>query len=457
MSTDQLRNAPSTLPMQAVPTSAADSANFPAGTYRPARPAWGPGRWFRACAGIEEDVMDWAPSERLKYAGVGIIVLNTGCLAAFAMFTALGKVISAPAAALIPVSLIWGWMIFSVDRWLITSTHGMRGTNRVLVFIPRIVLAILLAFTIAEPLTLRIFQNSLNTQVATTRTARLDTYESLLQTCNPVSGKWVAGSACVGNHLAVADSPYAMQQKLATAKQQVADLKPIVANDMAQLRNLQTTMTDECAGTSGPGLTGHAGYGPMCKADKNAIDSYGRQSDVTGKQAQLTAAQNTVAALIPQVAAAQQAYATQLQKAIKTAVTVKQRDLGQIGIIDEWTALEQLSSQSAFVFFGHWLLVLVLMALDCLPVLVKLMGGSSAYDQLLADQIASDERVHAIDLRLREEMATVDKEVEIYLLEMRKRERKQNEDRAERVRNAQGDTDGLDDVRILAAKWRREG
>ncbi len=40
---------------------------------------------------------------------------------------------------------------------------------------------------------------------------------------------------------------------------------------------------------------------------------------------------------------------------------------------------------------------------------------------------------------------------------MRKRERKVSEDRAERVRMAEGDTDGLDDVRMLAAKWHREG
>ena len=109
------------------------------------------------------------------------------------------------------------------------------------------------------------------------------------------------------------------------------------------------------------------------------------------------------------------------------------------------------------MFFGHWLLVLVLLALDCLPVLAKLMGGSSAYDLILAEQIASDERVHAIDLRLREDTVNVDKEVEIYLIEMRKRERKVSEDRAERVRMAEGDTDGLDDVRALAAKWHQEG
>jgi hypothetical protein len=50
----------------------------------------------------------------------------------------------------------------------------------------------------------------------------------------------------------------------------------------------------------------------------------------------------------------------------------------------------------------------------------------------------------------------VDKEVEIYLLEMKKRDRTRDLDRDARVRNAQGETDGLDDVRALAAQWLRE-
>jgi hypothetical protein len=267
-----------------------------------------------------------------------------------------------------------------------------------------------------------------------------------------VSGQWVALPVCNGNHLTVPDSPYAADQKLAAAKAQVASLTPLVNADLAHLQVLQTAVQDECAGTSGPGLTGHAGDGPQCEADKRAVTLYLQQSDLAGKQAQLSAAQNVVAGQIPQTAGAQQAYSAQLHTKIAAAVAAKKADLGQIGIIDEWNALEQLSSQSAFVFFGHWLLVLVLIALDCLPVLAKLMGGTSAYDQMLAEQVDIDKSVHAVDLRLRKDTATVDKEVEIYLIEMRKRERM----RDERVRTAQGETDGLDDVRLLAAKWLKE-
>ncbi|MGD0067326.1 MAG: DUF4407 domain-containing protein [Streptosporangiaceae bacterium] len=446
-----LSQASGTMPMKSVPSS------VPPGTYRPVLPDRGPGRWFRACAGIKEDLMDWSPAERAKYTGLGIIVLNTGCLAAFAMFTALGKVVSAPALALVPLALVWGWFIFSVDRWLITSTHGVRGLNRVFILVPRLVLAILLAFTIAEPLTLRIFQNTLDSTAQTTRTKELDQYQSQLQTCNPVSGTWVSSAACAGYHLSVANPPYGIQQKLATAKQQQAQLDSVIGAEQAQEQKLTSIAQGECAGTAGASMTGTAGDGPRCKADWAAANAYAQQSGLGTKESELGTLQTSIGGMIQQAGVAQQTYASQLHAAITVAVATRQKDQSkQIGIIEEWNALELLSSQSSFVFFGHWLLVLVMMALDCLPVLAKLMSESSTYDELIAEQRASDERVHATDLRFREETTTVDKEVEIYLAKMHKRDRKRHLDQEERVRNAQGDTDGLDDVRALAARWLRD-
>lgn len=433
------------------------ASSEPPGSYRPVLPDHGLGRWFRACAGIKEDVMDWSPAERAKYTGLGIIVLNTGCLAAFAMFTALDKIISAPAFALVPLALAWGWIIFSVDRWLISSTHGVRGLSRVLIFVPRLLLAILLAFTIAEPLTLRIFQNTLDSTAQTTRTKDLDQYQSQLQICNPVSGQWVSTSACDGYHLTVANPPYAVQQELANARQQQAQLESAVAAEEIQERKLTSIAQGECAGTAGADMTGTAGDGPLCKADWATAHAYYQQSGLAAKQAQLDKLATSIARLNQQAGAAQLTYGAQLHAAILSAVNTRREDQAkQIGIIEEWNALELLSSQSAFVFFGHWLLVLVMMALDCLPVLAKLMSEASTYDELIAEERASDERVRATDLRFREETATVDKEVEIYVAEMHKRDRKRDLDQEERVRNAQGDTDGLDDVRALAAQWLRD-
>jgi hypothetical protein len=255
----------------------------------------------------------------------------------------------------------------------------------------------------------------------------------------------------------VANPPYAIQQKLAIAKQQQVQLQRIVNGEEAQEQKLTSIAQGECAGTAGTDMTGTAGDGPRCKADWAAAQAYAQQSGLAAKQEQLANLQTSIVGMIPQASSAQQNYDSQLHAAIISAVDTRRNDQAkQIGIIEEWNALELLSSQSAFVFFGHWLLVLVMMALDCLPVLAKLMSEASTYDELIAEERASDERVHGTELRFREETSTVDKEVQIYLAKMHKRDRKRGLDQEERVRNAQGDTDGLDDVRALAAKWLRD-
>jgi hypothetical protein len=288
----------------------------------------------------------------------------------------------------------------------------------------------------------------------TARTTELNQYESQLQTCNPVSGVWVSSAACANYHLSLANPPYAIQQKLATAKLLQAQLKSTIGTEQTQEQHLTAIAQGECAGTAGADMTGTAGDGPDCKADRATAENYAEQTDLAGQQAHLLALQTSIDGMIQQAGTAQQTYASQLHTAIIAARTAKQKDQSkQIGIIEEWNALELLSSQSSFVFFGHWLLVLVMMSLDCLPVLAKLMSESSTYDELIAEQRASDERVHAIDLQFREETGTVEEEVGIYLAKMTKRDQKRQLDQAERVRNAQGDTDGLDDVRALASRW----
>jgi hypothetical protein len=421
------------VPPPAPPPDTAPISGLPIAPHRPARPARGPGRWFRACVGIEEDIMDWAPSERAKYTGLGIIVLNTGFLATLAMLTALNKIVSASTFALLPFALAWGWVIFSVDRWLITSTHGVRGASRVFIFLPRLVLAILLAFTIAEPLTLRIFQNTLDSKIEASRTAQLDKYESQLLACNPASGQWIGSAACANHHIGVSNSLTAILNALATTQGQWNQLQATLVPLWRNYQNL------------------------ISAGDLAEANAYARQNRLFPQERLQKSRQKSITRLALQARAAQITYAPERHAAILAKVNIERKDLDQqIGIIDEWRALERLSSQSTFVAVGHWLLVLILIALDSLPILAKLMSGSSVYDQVLAGQKMSDARIYQTDLRSREQTATVDKEVEIYLAETSKRDRMRTLDQQERVRKAQGGTDGLDDVRRLAAQWLRE-
>jgi hypothetical protein len=438
--------------------SASPSSDVAPGLDRPARPDAGLGRWMRALVGVQESILDWVPEERARYTGLGIIVLNTGFLAALAMFTALNKVVAAPVLAFVPVALLWGWIILSIDRWLIASTHGIHQRRRLpLIFAPRIALAIILALSIAEPLVLRIFQPALDREVRSSQASELVSYESKLQSCNPSTGVPVSSSRCNGYRLSIGAPSGHATTELANAQRQQKLIQGEVATIEQNISQLQAKAQDECAGTKGPGLTGVPGDGPQCKLDLAAITSYQNSSGLAAKQALLRSLNQEISRLIVGAGSAQATSASQVNKAIALAVAAKKRSQqGEIGLLDEWNALEALSAQSTFVNLAHWLLLLLLIALDCLPITAKMMSGSTSYDRLLTSQTESSERIYDIDLQLREQYATADKEVDIQLSEIGKQDRLRRLDHDERVGRAKREADVIRSAEELAAQWIRE-
>src|SRR5215469_8465617 len=110
----------------------------PFGQYRPEPPSRGLGRLLRRVAGVKEDILDWIPEERPRYTRLGAIILNTGLMAAISMMAALGKVVTIFWLALVPICVIWGFVIVSFDGWLIASTHGVLNAAKYRIFIPRL-------------------------------------------------------------------------------------------------------------------------------------------------------------------------------------------------------------------------------------------------------------------------------------------------------------------------------
>ena len=221
------------------------------------------------------------------------------------------------------------------------------------------------------------------------------------------------------------------------------------------MSRLRTKAQGECAGARGPGLTGIPGVGWQCRKDWAAVRS--ASTGLASKQRQLSSQSSTDSRLNLQAGAAQSRAAGEVNQAVKTAVDAKKNaQKGQIGLLDQWTALERLSAQSSFVNIGHWLLWLILIAIDCLPIMAKLISGSTSYDRLLTSQLESSERIHGIDLQLREVDATADKEVEIQLRGVSKHDQLRRIDRDERIGRTQREADVVASAEELAQRWIRD-
>ena len=331
---------------------------------------------MRTLVGVRERILDWVPEERARYTGLGIIVLNTGVLAALAMLTAMGRIVSAPILAFIPLALLWGWIIISIDRWLITSTHGIHPARSMLrIFAPRLLLTVLLALTIAELLTLRIFQPALDRQVRQTQATQITQYESRLQSCNPPTGEPDSSRTCNGARLSIKNPSGDVTSEISASVQQRGVLQSEVNGIETNIATLQNKAEDECAGTKGPGFSGVPGFGPRCHSDLAAVTSYRDSSDYD-KQAVLKSLNQKIASLLSDAGRAQALSAAEVSRAISNAVRAKKAtQQGEIGLLDEWNALGVLSAKSTFVNYAHWLLRLLLIALDSLPITAKMMSG----------------------------------------------------------------------------------
>ncbi len=139
--------------------------------------------WF--CAGADEYFLMKSPkADRVKYAGIGGIVFCTGLLAAvsggFAFHTIFGpKGDAIDISAMTTIAdllgsvgfgLVWGAIIFNLDRFIVSSTGKGDGTDKVtrkevIQALPRIIIAIILGFAISAPLEIKILESEINAEL----------------------------------------------------------------------------------------------------------------------------------------------------------------------------------------------------------------------------------------------------------------------------------------------------
>jgi hypothetical protein len=148
--------------------------------------------WFSA--GADRQILMRCPhSERVKYLGLGGVVLATALLAfssgSYAFFTVFGPKVSNifdPSQQSLSIfnsadylfgvfesifaGSLWALVIFNLDRFIVTSTGHGDGTETITKDefkngIPRIILAIVVAICVAKPLEIRIFKTELDAEI----------------------------------------------------------------------------------------------------------------------------------------------------------------------------------------------------------------------------------------------------------------------------------------------------
>ena len=137
------------------------------------------------CAGADSYFLKKSPvGDRVKYAGIGGVVLATGFFAAlsggFAFYTIFKTKGDANNDASMSFSLlvgvilfaaIWGIIIFNLDRFIVSSTGKGDGTDSITIkeigqALPRIIIAFILGLAISAPLEIKILDSEINAELS---------------------------------------------------------------------------------------------------------------------------------------------------------------------------------------------------------------------------------------------------------------------------------------------------
>jgi hypothetical protein len=352
----------------------------------------------RRLIGIREEVLAWVPEERARYTRLGLIVVNTGVMAAVSLFTALTRVVEVPWPVVIPIALFWGLLVLTIDSWMVSSTHGSIGPGRWLMFIPRLVMAVLLGCVIAEPLVLWIFHPAIDADVEHYRQELVRIETGLWTRCNPVDGADTTGIRDCRDHQLGLKGPAADQVTLSSLRDQRKTQNDEYVQLAAQRDEKQSLAEKECAGVKDVHTSGDEGWGPRCRAAWQVANEFVAHADFPGRQAKISSLDQQIKDLTTKLGGTQVTYGQAVQKGIDEKVTAYEKSFGRIDILEEAKGLERLSDQSFFVFAAKWLLRALLILVDSLPVLAKILGGTAYYDRLVNRQLRTGQSFHNLGL-----------------------------------------------------------
>ena len=344
-------------------------------------------------SGAQRDILARCKADRPKYIGMGAAVLITATIAAVSMTFALHSALKVTLAAAIPFAVAWGFAIMSLDRWLVVSlVRQPRKLNYLLLALPRVALGVLFGLIISTPFTLQIFQPEINQQITLIQQQRADNYYKNLAT-DPLTRKIKADQAKVDNDEAVIAAG-------GDTGENPAD-DPTVIALTAQLTKTSAKATSDydmwhCELYGFPGHC-DAGNGPAATADYQAYSADETEinilrSGITTREAQISRSNSAAAArnmanaesdLGPDKAklAADQAEQTGLENAFNGT------NASNAGLLLRLQALGEVAAGSGALQAARWLLFLFFTAIECLPVLVKVLlnlGPENGYEKALA-------------------------------------------------------------------------
>lgn len=313
------------------------------------------------CAGVDPAFVQTA-ADRARYVSMGSMVLLTAIAATASLTVALSLVFTGRDwFRFLPVGLLWGAIVLSFDRWIVSSLdygpltaaeaaetgHQSRTGSKAVQFFVRFTMAILVGLVISEPIVLAVFGPEINQQL---NAQHLSDIQKQTAQINAATNRQIAAAK-----RSVTAAGRALQS--ATRKANKAHTVYICE------------LTAKCRLPQGT-ITGVAGLGPQTTQDYHA---WRRAVRLQGQAQQA----------LKSAHATEHHQANVLQaNAAKQIAAATARINADNGLLARERALDTLSRENPGFLLRRVLLWLALMFIDLVPVLLKTFSPPTVCDEL---------------------------------------------------------------------------
>lgn len=296
--------------------------------------------FFLICSGADSSLLQKCRTETSKYVGMGATIFFTGVFAALAASYALYTVFDSVWIAAI-FGLIWGLMIFNLDRYIVSSMRKEGKFSREFFMAsPRIILAIIISLVIAKPLELKIFEKEIAPELVIMEQEAYARQESQLT------------------------SRFLPQQD--SIKNEIASLYATIATKAKQRDELVRIAQEEADGTGG---SKRRNLGPIYKVKKADADK--AETELQQLSTELGV---RIQVLEKMLAESNTRMTNELSAMVKSKLN------GPAARIE---ALSRLTEKSSAIWWADWFIILLFIAIETAPVLVKLISPKGPFDNLL--------------------------------------------------------------------------
>jgi hypothetical protein len=345
-----------------------------------------PGQFLVVLSGARPEILARCPTERVKFQSLGWAILITSGMGTVSMWFALTSAMGINPIAALPIAIMWGLIIMGIDRWLVTSMP-IDGKRKLIVAAPRLVLAVLLGTLISTPIVLRIFESEINNQISIIKETNEATFLNSQQHSS-IQARVTEWQNEVNNLQQVIDSRGAKPLDPAD--------DPIVAGLTTQLGNERKVAASDykawqcqlyggCGAPQGDGVLAQASE-KRYNADERQITSLTDQiatreqdlqaTGVESQQSRLQQAQGALPNAQAQLKAAQGEESSLLGNFQSTNSSTN-------GLLIRLKALDQLSAGDSTLQMTRFLLFLLFLVIEILPVTVKLLQQPGNYEEIL--------------------------------------------------------------------------